>query len=67
MSDDESQHDPLQKEGGEISAANGSREVENDLLPLGSEETGENDESVAAVALKLGRSTSQSTRGNVTV
>jgi hypothetical protein len=48
MSDDESQHDPLQTEGGEISAANGSREVENALPPLGSEETGENDESVAA-------------------
>ena len=48
MSDDESQHDPLQTEGGEISAANGSREVENVHLPLGSEETGENDESVAA-------------------
>ena len=31
MSDDESQHDPLQTEGGEFSAANGSREVENAL------------------------------------
>ena len=47
MSDDESQHDPLQTEGGEISAANGSREVENALPPLGSEETGENDAGVA--------------------
>ena len=47
MSDDKSQHDPLQTEGGEISAANGSREVENALPPLGSEETGENDAGVA--------------------
>ena len=30
MSDDESQHDPLQTEGGEISAANGSETVEDD-------------------------------------
>ena len=30
MSDDESQHDPLQTEGGEISAANGSETLEDD-------------------------------------
>ena len=48
MSADESQHDHLPTEGGEIFGENGSREVEYAPPPLGSAETSENDAGVAA-------------------